>query len=83
MGITVTVTTSWVDGVKRWVTGTWTLTGGSTSGDIVTGLSACDIYKGHAAMAGTGAIQITASGGTLTITSTANSLGIWFTAGVG
>lgn len=74
-------------GKKRRVRGTYTSSGGATGGDIVTGLSFVTGFKltptGNAAITEATSLNETVAtdtiivGGTMTIVSTANEVGIW------
>lgn len=65
-----------VFGSKRRTAGTYASTGGSTGGDIVTGLRIIESFSSTCAT-GTPSTQEAISGGTVTITTTANQTGIW------
>jgi len=81
MAFTSTVTGSTVFGNKRVVFGTYASTAGSTGGAIVTGLTAVNYFDANSATA-TPSTIVTVSGGTATITTTANQTGMWKAEGI-
>lgn len=81
MAFTSPVTNSTVFGNKRVVFGTYASTAGSTGGAITTGLTAVNFFDATSATA-TPSSVITVSGGTATITTTANQTGMWMAIGV-
>lgn len=81
MAFTSTVTGSTVFGNKRVVYGTYASTAGSTGGAVVTGLSAINYFTSNCATA-TPSTVTTVSGGTATLTTTANQTGMWKAEGI-
>lgn len=70
-----------VFGNKRRTAGTYASAGGSTGGDIVSGLRLIESFNSTSAT-GTPSTQTALSGGTATITTTANQTGVWEAVGV-
>jgi hypothetical protein len=76
MAFTYTRDTIHVVGNKRRAAGTYTSDSGSTGGAIVTGLSSVDFFGDNSATATPSSVA-TVSGGTVTLTTTANQTGQW------
>jgi hypothetical protein len=70
-----------VFGNKKVAIGTYVNDGGSTGGAIITGLMKIDYWNADSAT-GTPSVVGTVSGGTLTLTTTANQTGTWMAVGL-
>jgi hypothetical protein len=81
MSFTYTIDEQFVMGNKRVIVGTFTSAGGSTGGDILTGLNNCDFIQlqqtGAAVIADAPVANETfpVAGGAITIVTTANAVG--------
>lgn len=86
MAFTSTITRKGIMGDKKYAYGTFTSAGGSTGGDIETGMYGIDFIqlqqKGSAVVADAPVVNETLpSGGDVTIVTTANAVGYWFAYG--
>lgn len=82
MSFTYTRNTADVFGSKRVVSGTYTNSGGSTGGDIVTGLTRIESFESTNNTQAATVNKVLTSGGTVTITTVADDDGLWQASGV-
>ena len=88
MSFTAAVVEKTVFGNKRMIKGTWVNDGGSTGGDITTGLARCDAMSLQITGASAAALApsvnevLPLAGGVVTVVTNANDAGNWIAEGV-